>query len=208
MLRTYHRQQRVRLSASLTLIGAGLALAMAVPAAAATPAACPPQPMRVVRSTGGNLDYAGAVPGIPDLCHLARTGGSGDYYFGVWKTDWPGAGDAYPALVAAVRGPEGTRATFITHSVPGWQWTDTLTNEGIVPLVIAGTTYQTLKLAHERKGFDGNYYHSIITSWRDVGTGINLKVVEDQIAGQSYGPSTTWQATDVQLLPKAADAAD
>ena len=180
----------------------------AVPALAATPAACPPRPVRVVRSAGGVIDYRGTVPGIPELCHETRADGAGDFYFGAWRSDWPGAGDAFPALLATIRGPKGAQARFVTRSVPGLQWDDSFTNEGVVPLVVAGKTYQTLKLAHERNGIEGNTYHSIITSWRDVATGITLKTVEDQISGQSYGPNTTWQATDVQTLSTADNPAE
>jgi hypothetical protein len=155
----------------------------------------------VVHSIGGAVDYLGSVPGIPDLCHLRRADGEGDYYFGVWREDWPGAGQAYPAMLAAIRGPKGTRTDFITRSIPGLQWTDSFINEGMESMVVDGRTYLTLKLAHERNGIEGNFYHSIITSWRDVATGIALKAVEDQIAGQSYGPATTWTATKVQSLP-------
>ncbi len=171
------------------------------PALAAVPAACPPEPVRVVRSAGGTTDYLGTVPGMSDLCHLARPDGTGDFYFGSWRSDWPGAGQAYPALYAVFHGPAGTKASFVTRSVPGLQWNDTLVNEGIEQLTVAGHTYQVLKLAHERNGIEGNFYHSIITSWRDVDTGITLKTVENQIAGQSYGPATTWTATAVQPLP-------
>lgn len=169
--------------------------------AADAPAACPAQRMRVTRSAGGVNDYLGTVQGIADLCHLRRGDGEGDFYFGVWRSDWPGAGQAYPALLATARGPTGTRVDFITRSVPGLQWKDSFINEGVEPLVIAGQTYQVLKLAHERQGIEGNFYHSIITSWRDVGTGITLKTVENQIAGDSYGPATTWQALQVERLP-------
>ena len=112
--------------------------------------------------------------------------------------DWPGAGAAYPAMKTAIAGPPGTRAAFVTRSYPGLQWTDTIINEGVEPLVIDGRTYRTLKMAHEREGIEGNIYHSIITVWRDIATGVNLKVVETQISGQSYGPGTTWTATRVE----------
>ena len=182
----------------LALLAAPL-LAAARPAAAA-PAACPTTPTRVVRSTGGVTDYHGSVPGIPELCHMDRPDGSGDFYWGVWRTDWPGAGDAYPALRRVILGPKGTRATFDTHSVPGLQWHDTLVNEGTEPLGVAGKTYTVLRIAHEREGFDGNTYHSIITSWRDVATGATLQTVEKQISGQSYGPGATWTAAKVEVL--------
>jgi hypothetical protein len=173
--------------------------ALAAPTSAA-PVACPSTPTRVVRSSGGNNDYNGTVPGIPQLCRMIRPDGHGDYYFGIWRTDWPGAGDAFPAMSAIFAGPAGTRAEFITRSVPGWQWKDTFINEGQETLVIAGHAYTTTRIAHEREGIEGNTYHSIITTWHDIATGIGLKTVENQISGQSYGPATTWTATNVETL--------
>lgn len=165
--------------------------------AADAPAACPGRPVLVVRSAGGTLDYRGTADGLADLCRVERSDGGGAFYFGVWRTDWPGAGQAYPALHTVILGPKGTQAAFVTRSVPGWQWTDSLVNEGREALTIDGQVYQTLRLSHERNGIEGNTYHSIITSWRDIATGVNLKVVETQISGQSYGPATTWTATRV-----------
>jgi len=169
-------------------------------AAARVPAACPPMPMQVNRSAGGVIVYRGTVAGVPELCRVERADGNGAFYFGLWRTDWPGAGQAYPALRVAIFGRKGTRTSFITRSVPGLQWNDSFTNEGVEPLVVDGRTYQALRLAHERDGIEGNTYHSIITTWRDVVTGADLKVVENQISGQSYGPATTWTATKVESL--------
>jgi hypothetical protein len=168
-------------------------------AAANDPAACPATPTRVVMPSG-NLDFVGTAAGIPELCRMNRPDGSGDYYFGIWKTNWPGAGDALPAFKIAVAGPKGTRSSFITRSAPGLQWNDSIINGGTEILVVDGRSYRTLKLAHEREGIEGNTYHSIITEWRDVDTGVPLKVVEDQISGESYGPGTTWMALQVQRL--------
>ncbi len=162
---------------------------------------CPPTPMRVVRSAGGVIDYLGAEPGIPDLCKVSRSDGVSYAYLGVWESAWPGAGDAYPALRAAVMGPVGTTRSFVTRAVPGWQWNDTIRNAGVVPLTIDGVAYQTQLIQHERVGIEGNTYHSIITTWRDLKTGMALKTVEKQISGQSYGPSTTWEAVKVYPLP-------
>ena len=170
--------------------------------AAEPPASCPPSPVRVTRSAGGTIDYHGHVPAIPALCRETRSAdGAGEFYEGVWRSDWPGAGQAYPALATVLGGPPGTHASFVTRSVPGLQWTDTFTNGGTEPVTVDGHTYSALKVAHERAGIEGNTYHSVITSWRDVATGITLKVVEMQIAGQSYGPDTTWTATKVAPLP-------
>ena len=166
--------------------------------AADAPAACPGRPTLVVRSRGGTLDYRGTVDGLADLCRVVRADGEGAFYFGVWRTDWPGAGQAYPALHTVIRGPKGARAEFVTRSIPGWQWKDSLVNEGRESLIINGRTYKTLKLAHEREGIEGNTYHSIFTDWRDVETGVTLKAIETQISGQSYGPDATWTATRVE----------
>ena len=178
----------------------GLSVLVLTPAAAvaARPAACPSEPVRVERSRGGTIDYLGSVPGIPELCRVTRADGAGELYFGVWRSDWPGAGQAYPAIRTVVLGGLGARSSFVTRSWPGLQWTDSFVNEGIEPLSVDGRSYQTLRLAHERSGIEGNTYHSIITTWRDVDTGIALKVFEQQISGQSYGPDTTWQAMRVQ----------
>ena len=174
------------------------ALAASVPALAQpVPPPCPSEPIQVVRSRGGVINYLGTVPNVPDLCHIQRADGVGDFYYGTWRSDWPGAGDAYPALKNVVLGGKGKRLDFITRSVPGLQWTDSFINEGIEPMVVDGVKYTTLRIAHERNGIEGNTYHSIITSWRDVRTGVTLRTVEDQIAGQSYGPDTTWQAIHV-----------
>ncbi len=186
-----------RAAAALVVLGllSGPALA------AEAPAACPPQPTRVVRSVGGATDYLGTVPGIPDLCRLQRPDGLAAFYLGIWRDDWPGAGQAYPAALAAMHGGPGTRVSFVTRSVPGQQFTDTFIHEGPDPITVDGVRYATFKLAHEREGIEGNTYHSVITSWRDGATGLVLKVVERQIAGQSYGPNTTWVAVRVERLP-------
>ena len=174
----------------------------ALPALAAPSSpACPPEPTRVTRSTGGAVDYLGSVPGIVDLCRMRRLDGTGDFYYGAWRSDWPGAGLAYPAILAVVAGGTGTRSSFVTRSYPGLQWTDTFANEGPDIVTVEGVAYPTFKLAHERSGIEGNTYHSVITSWRDTRTGIVLRVVEHQISGQSYGPDTTWQAVRVERLP-------
>lgn len=169
--------------------------------AAELPAACPAQPVRIVRSAGGVVDYLGSVPGIPELCRVRRsTDGEGEFYLGVWRADWPGAGQAYPAIRAVMHGPVGTRRSFVTRSVPGMQWIDSYVNEGVEALAVGGTAHRALRLAHERQGIEGNTYHSVITQWKDLATGAVLRTVERQISGQSYGPGTTWDATGIEAL--------
>ncbi len=106
------------------MIGSGRVLAavvigLAAGQAMAQPAACPARPMEVVKSRGGTIQYVGTVAGISELCRQVRADGTGDYYFGVWRSDWPGAGQAYPVMREVVRGKQGTRLSFITRSVPG-----------------------------------------------------------------------------------------
>lgn len=186
---------------SCRTLGAVLLLAPTL-AAAEVPLACPSSPARVVRSAGGVVDYLGSVPGLPELCRMRRTAdGEGDYYLGMWRSDWPGAGQAYPAIRAAMHGPLGTRTSFVTRSVPGLQWTDSYTNEGVEVVTVDGADRPALRLAHEREGIEGNTYHSVITQWKDLATGMVLKTVERQISGQSYGPNTTWQAVRIEPPP-------
>ena len=87
-----------------------------------------------------------------------------------------------------ISGPKGTREEFVTRTLPGLQWSDVFVNEGRESLTVDGHVYRTLRMSHERDGIEGNTYHSIITNWRDVRTGVILKVFENQISGQSYGP--------------------
>ena len=180
-----------------------IGLPASAPAAAMTdsPPACPGTPTRVVHSVGVPTEYRGVYPSVPDLCYVIHGDDRGYFYFGSWKIDWPGAGSAYPAMKTAIVGPKGTRTSFVTRALPGLQWIDSFTNEGVEDLTVGARPYHTLKLAHEREGIEGNTYHSIITVWRDVATGVALKVVEDQIAGQSYGPTTTWEAVRVESVP-------
>ena len=169
-------------------------------AAVGAPAACPSVPVRVLRSNGPATEHNGIYKDVPDLCYQIRGGTPGYYYYGVWNMEWPGAGDAYPAVKTAINGPKGTRTSFITRALPGLQYVDSFVNEGLEPMTIGNRTYQVLRIAHEREGIEGNTYHSVITVWRDVATGVALKTVENQIAGQSYGPNTTWQAVGVEPI--------
>ena len=199
---TLRSTKQLALAAALLATAGAAALVPAAPAVAADAVVdCPATRIRVVRSAGGSIDYLGSVPGVPALCRERRADGEADYYLGTWRSDWPGAGQAYPALWAVLHGPKGTRAAFVTRSVPGLQWNDSFINEGVETVRVGTADRPALRVAHEREGIEGNTYHSIITQWRDVETGVTLKTVEDQIAGQSYGPTTTWQAVRIEPLP-------
>lgn len=185
----------LRLGYAALAVGLALLAAPACAAAADVPPSCPPPSTRVVRSSGAVVVYVGSVPGISDLCRMRRSSdGEGDFYLGVWRADWPGAGQAYPAVRAAIHGPKGTRPSFVTRSVLGLQWIDSYTNEGVETVTVSDVPHRTLRIAHEREGIEGNTYHSVITHWLDIATGAMLKTVEHQISGQSYGPDTTWDA--------------
>ncbi len=185
---------------TIALSLAAILSASVAAAAQPVPPACPPEPTRVVRSRGGTNDYLGAVPGVPELCRMRRADGEGEFYLGIWRSDWPGAGQAYPVLRAVIHGRQGAKGSFVTRSWPGLQWTDSFTNEGIETVLVGGVSRPALRLAHEREGIEGNTYHSIITSWLDLATGANLRAYQYQIAGQSYGPNTTWQAERIERL--------
>ena len=133
---------------SVAALLVGLAIGPVV-AQTQIPAACPAAPIEVVRSRGGVIDNLGSVREIPDLCRIIRSGETGQYYFGIWKTDWPGAGEAYPAIKSVILGGLDARASFVTRSVPGWQWTDTFVNEGVQYLEVDGRPYRTLRIMHE-----------------------------------------------------------
>ncbi len=184
-------------SAFAFVLAAGLPAGLAAGPAAATPRACPPAGFVVERTIGPPVKYLGSVPGIPDLCRMDQGDGPGRYYMGVWRAAWPGSGDAYPALRQIIDGHPGSSASFVTHKGPGLNWDETVTNDGPETVVIAGRPYRTLRISHERTGIEGNYYHSIISQWRVIATGVTVKQMEHQIAGQSYGPQATWQATRI-----------
>ena len=181
--------------AALLVFAAFPALAQPVPPA------CPQEPTRIVRSRGGVNEYLGSVPGVPELCRMRRSDGIGEFYLGIWRSDWPGAGQAYPVIREVIHGGQNARKNFVTRAWPGMQWIDSFINEGVENVVVAGVSRPALRLAHERTGIEGNTYHSIITLWLDLATGVNLRTYEDQIAGQSYGPDTTWRAVRIERLP-------
>ncbi|MGI3777881.1 MAG: hypothetical protein ACRYGC_11380, partial [Janthinobacterium lividum] len=109
----------------------------------------------------------------------------------------PGAGPPGPPRRAGPGGGAGASASFDTFAETGRQYHDSYRNLGTEVLAVGGRRFVALVLAHEREGFGGNFYHSVITSWRDVATGVTLKAEERQIAGQSYGAGATWVATAV-----------
>ncbi|HEY0204086.1 MAG TPA: hypothetical protein VGC15_08060 [Acetobacteraceae bacterium] len=49
---------------------------------------------------------------------MTRAEDTAEFYFGAWRSDWPGAGQAYPAIKAVVTGGTGVRASFVMRSTP------------------------------------------------------------------------------------------
>ena len=167
---------RVGLSLSL----AGCASVSPPPSAAnVSPVACATAPGAVQRTTGLQVEYLGADPSNPELC-LSRRGGKPFVgWFGVWATEWPGAEDARGALRTVLYGPPGTVARFDTNAGPGFHWHETYRNEGVEDIPLLGRQYRTQRIAHEREGFDGNTYHSVVTQWREIDSGM--------VVYQNYG---------------------
>ncbi len=159
--------------------------------------ACPPAPGVVERSQGPAVEYLGRDPSNPELCLLRRGSDEGGFYFGTWKRDWPGAEDAYRALKQIYAGPPGTVVRFDTVAAPGFQWHETLRNDGLENLRVLDGTYRTMKVTHEREGFGGNTYHSIITQWKDVATGMGIYQNYIHIAGHPE-PGTSWDPTAIR----------
>ena len=167
--------------------------------AAITPAICPPAGSRVEENIGITLVYLGTVPGHPDLCREQRGQAVGDYYYGVWMTSWPGASEAKLALRRVIFGPPGTVARFDTIEGPSLKWHETLRNEGYEHLHVAGRYYNTMKIAHEREGFGGNLYHSIVTQWRDIRTGMTVYMNYQHISG--WPEADAWSPTKITVGP-------
>ncbi len=155
----------------------------------------------VQRSVGGAVQYAGTVEGHPDLCWVQR----GDarmskFWFGVWNLEWPGADDFGAGMRKVLNGPPGTAVTFDTQSAPGMQWHDTLRNRGFEELNVLDGPRHTLRVEHEREGFGGNTYHSIITQWREVATGMTIYQNYQHISGHPE-PGTSWDPLSERVGP-------
>jgi hypothetical protein len=165
-----------------------LACVLAAPSPARAQQAPPPCPtaMGIVdRTVGPALVYLPADPSRPEACRMVLPGGAvGEFYYGAWKTDWPGADRALPAIRRVYAGGPGAEERFDTVVGPGYAWHETIRNEGFEDLNVAGRRRRTMKLAHEREGFDGNTYHSVITIWKDVETGMSIYQNYRHIAGR------------------------
>ena len=176
-----------------------LLVAFVVPLAAHAEAPPPcPRSMGVVEKTvGAPLIYLPADPATPELCRLVQRGGEvATFWFGTWRTDWPGAEQAHSALRQVYAGPPGTVVKFDTVAAPGYSWHETIRNDGFESLNIAGAVRPSMKVTHERAGFEGNTYHSIITLWKEIATGMTIYVNYNHVAGHPE-PLISWDALSV-----------
>jgi len=175
-----------------------LAMALAPTAvfAADAPPPCPPAFGVVDRSVGPTTIYLGADPTDPDLCRMKRGNDVEQFYFGTWNAAWPGAEAAHQAFKKIYAGPPGTSITFDVSAGPGLQWHDTIRNGGTEELRILGQVFPTLRVVHEREGFDGNTYHSIITQWKDLATGMAVYQNYQHISGHPE-PGTSWDPVSI-----------
>jgi len=164
--------------------------------AADAPPPCPPGIGIVDRSVGPTVVYLSADPADPESCRMKRGNEVETFFFGTWNTAWPGAEAARRALKGVYAGPPGTSVTFDTSAGPGLQWHDTFRNGGTEELHVLGETFHTMRVVHEREGFDGNTYHSIITQWKDIATGMGIYQNYQHIAGQPE-PGTSWDPVSI-----------
>ncbi len=179
-----------RLAACAVMLGLMPAMA------AAAPPPCPPAFGVVARSVGPAAIYLGADPADPELCRMKRGNDVAEFYFGIWNKAWPGAEAARRAFRTIYAGPPGTSVTFDVSAGPGLQWHDTLRNGGMETLRVLGQSFPTMRVIHEREGFDGNSYHSIITQWKDLATGMAIYQNYQHISGHPE-PGTSWDPVSV-----------
>ncbi|MBC7801442.1 MAG: hypothetical protein H7Z10_12545 [Gemmatimonadaceae bacterium] len=172
------------------------AASASVPAAADVPPACPPAFGVVDRSVGASVVYIGADPANPEICRMKRGNAIETFYFGIWNTAWPGAEAAYRALQQVYAGPPGTEVKFDVSAGPGLQWHETLRHGGMEDLRLLSGVYRTMRVVHEREGYGGNTYHSVITQWKDVQTGMVIYQNYQHIAGYPE-PGTSWDPVSI-----------
>ncbi len=174
---------RIQIAAALILT--------ATPALAEAPPPCPAAGGIVERSVGPATVYLGSDPADPALCRIRRGTDTGTFWFGAWNTAWPGADAARAGFASIWNGPTGATAKFDVSAGPGLQWHETLRNEGPETLRVLDHSYRTIRYSHEREGFDGNTYHSIITQWRDIETGLSIYQNYQHISGHPE-PGGSW----------------
>ena len=185
---------RLALIAVLVAAGAASIGSAAGQVSAETPPPCPRALGIVDRTTQAPLIYLPADPATPEACPIRSRAGTGLFWYGAWKTDWPGADLAVQALRqvwTAAAGTAQATARFDTVAGPGYAWHEIIRNDGFENLNVAGSVRRTMKVTHEREGFDGNSYHSVITLWKDVDTGMTIYTNYIHLAGAPE-PGVAW----------------
>ncbi len=173
-----------------------LAVLLPVAAHAEAPPPCPTALGVVDRTVGPTAVYLPADPARPEACRIVLGAGAGEFWYGSWKTDWPGADDALKAIRRVYAGGPGTTERFDTVAAPGFAWHETIRHDGFEDLNMAGAVRRTMKVTHEREGFDGNTYHSIITQWKDMQTNMTVYQNYIHISGKPE-PNTSWDAVSI-----------
>lgn len=187
--------------AGLAALANGCAIPPAQVAAGPSPVVCTPPGGSVQHGNGSLVEYLGADPANPELCLSRRGGKPFAGWFGTWAAEWPGSDAAHPALRTVIAGPPGTIASFDTDAGPGLRWHETLINEGLEDIKLLGQVYRTQRLAHEREGFDGNTYHSVVTQWREVASGMVVYQNYRHLAGRPE-PGTQWDPLRITEPPQ------
>ena len=152
------------------------------PATGALPTACPAAGARVETKGGPTFEYLGGTA-TPDLCRVRIGGEEVQAWYGIWLTTWPGAEQAYPAMKRVIAGRTGDVVGFDVRMAPGYAFHDLLRNEGIESIRLLGTTYRAMKLSHYREGYDGNFYRSVSTVWKDMASGMLIYGTYQHISG-------------------------
>ncbi len=176
---------------------ATLAVLLPIAAHAEAPPPCPTAMGVVDRTAGPTMVYLPADPARPEACRIVLPGGAvGEFWYGSWKTDWPGADQARLAIRKIYASPPGTEEKFDTVAAPGFAWHETIRHDGYENLNMAGAVRRTMKVTHVREGFDGNSYHSIITQWKDLATNMTIYQNYIHVSGKPE-PNTSWDAITI-----------
>ena len=144
---------------------------------------CPATGSRVEQRGGPTIRYDGADPANSDLCRIRFDGQPAEAWFGIWLTSWPGAEEAHVVLDHLIHGRAGDTEGFTVRMAPGLAFHDILRNEGIENLSLLGRAYRTLKISHYREGILPNTYRSVVTGWKDLGSGMMVYVTYQHISG-------------------------
>ncbi len=145
---------------------------------------CPASGGVVEQKGGPTMEFLGANPANPDMCLMRVGGDMVQGWYGIWLTIWPGVEKAYPALTRVMQGGAGDIVGFDNYLAFGFQYHDLIRNEGVEDIILLGTHYHALRLAHYREGYDGNDYRSVSTVWKDLASGLLIYGTYQHISGR------------------------